>query len=433
MKLFGTGVLLRIALWLFALVVLVAATVLMLHGGEWIFGAIGFVCVVIVVVQIINLVKSYAHKAAFMFNAIENHDFTFRFAQNIGSKDERYFNASLNRIKELITATEKQIAERERYYESIINRASIGILVFDPQSAIVYKTNTRANELLGLSAISHIKQLEKLGADIPQRLMQATEKWSSKISFFNEATQITLSVTCSKIPLRGREMTVVALSDIRQQLDETMNESWMRFSRVLTHEIMNSLTPIISLSEELRKTTDREVVDRGLEIISTTGCGLVGFVENYRRLTRLPPPVLSRFDLSQLILRTAHLMEREIDTTQLNHKLEVVADQEMITQVVTNLMRNAIEATGSDNRIFVSTSFDTLGRATAEFGNEGPPIDPQTAENIFIPFFTTKKGGSGIGLSLARQIMHLNSGTISHTTRNIDGVSTTIFTIQFYQ
>jgi signal transduction histidine kinase len=219
-------------------------------------------------------------------------------------------------------------------------------------------------------------------------------------------------------------MCIYALNDINSELDDKEIESWIRLTRVLTHEIMNSITPITSLSEtllSLHKNANKDIRN-GLEVISSTGKGLIDFVESYRKFTHLPTPQPSLF-------YAAGLAERIKQLTQCNntfsgtpiiisiepHDLIIHADEKLITQVMLNLVKNAMQSIGNaaDGLIQIKGYCNPDESVSLEIMDNGPGISPEMADHIFIPFFTTKEGGSGIGLSISRQIMRLHGGTLT--------------------
>ena len=216
----------------------------------------------------------------------------------------------------------------------------------------------------------------------------------------------------------------LTLNDINIELDEKEIDSWIRLTRVLTHEIMNSVTPITSLSDTLLSMVEDkdEEISHGLQTISTTGKGLLAFVESYRKFTRIPTPEPSLFYLKAFIERMVELARHQnpCDHITFHTKIDPAdlilhADENLISQVVINLLKNAIQAIGDqpDGQIDILVYCNETEEVLIEIKNNGPVIPPEIAEHIFIPFFTTKEGGSGIGLSISRQIMRLSGGSLT--------------------
>lgn len=423
-------ILYRFIIVLLVIIASVACGVWGLMEGQYLLGVISMVVVVLMVVMAIKLLNTTTRKAAFMFNAIENNDFTFQFAENIGSQHERHFNHALNRIKNLINQTKKAIRERDQYYEKILDKSTNGIVVIDPSSGVVYQANKAAIDMFGLVALTHINQLSIVGDGVARAMLEATPLRNSVINFYNETSKVSLSLRAASVEMNGLQLRIISMNDIGKELDREQTESWTKLSRVLTHEIMNSLSPITSLSAQLRTTTDPQTLHRGLEVIGRSSEGLIQFVENYRRLTRIPTPNLSSFSLCEMLEKQVELLDHPIDTSAIDGSITLVADESLISQVVVNLLKNAIRATEDGGKVWINGYSNSLG-PVIEVCNDGAPIDPLIRDNIFVPFFTTRPEGSGIGLSLSRQIMRLHNGTLTYSDKQIKNVQTTIFTLQF--
>ena len=254
--------------------------------------------------------------------------------------------------------------------------------------------------------------------------------------FSNERGTVNLSIRVSDIHVHQEHLRILALNDINNELDEKEVDSWIRLTRVLTHEIMNAVTPITSLSDTLLTlmneadasdpSASQEEIRNGLQTISSTGKGLLSFVENYRRFTRIPTPEPSLFYVKAFLQRMVDLARHQHAEAHVVYQLEVVpddlilyADESLVSQVVINLLKNAIQAiesggcTGTEGRICLRAYCNEAEAVLIEISNNGPAIPADIAEHIFIPFFTTKEGGSGIGLSISRQIMRLSGGSIT--------------------
>lgn len=223
--------------------------------------------------------------------------------------------------------------------------------------------------------------------------------------------------------IRRERMKIISINDIDRQLDEKELESWIRLTRVLTHEIMNAITPITSLSDTLLQLhgDKDDDIHRGLEVIQTTSRGLIAFVESYRRFTRIPQPDFKLLYVKKLLEQQVALGTEITPNEKIQIAIDVEpddlmiqADENQISQVILNLIKNAVAALGgrSDGWIRIKARYDQEKNVTIEVANNGAPIPPEVAEQIFVPFFTTKTDGSGIGLSISRQIMRLHHGSI---------------------
>lgn len=425
------GILTRLIIALLLLILCAVGATISILSEMYLICAISALGSVLAFMMVVGTVSLNTRKASFMFNAIENNDFTFQFSENVRSRNDQMFNRSLNRIKDIMQQTRDSIAQREKYYENILNHSANGIVVIDPDSGIVFQINRAAEEMLGVGALSHVNQLSVISSEIPLALIQIAEGENRSVEFYNETSKVCLTLSASMVWLNERQLKIIAMSDIGGQIENVQTESWVRLSRVLTHEIMNSLAPITSLSEQLRTTQDRATLDRGLEIIGTTGRGLIEFVDTYRRLTRVANPVLVTFSLTELLDKQVELLDAPIDLSKARSGIMVTADENLMSQVLTNLLKNAVEATQDSGSVWVNTTIDNRGKTIIEICNSGTPIADEIRENIFVPFFTTKAKGSGIGLSLSRQIMRLHNGTLTHATQTRSGVQVTVFTMHF--
>ena len=356
------------------------------------------------------LFRRNAQKVAFMFDAIDNSDYAFKYATKGQSSNDKLVSESLNRITQILFQAKAEIIQKEKYYELIMSQVNTGIIVEDDKGNI-YQTNNEALRLLGLSVFTHVRQLGRIDEKLESLLTHIRAGERHQISFVNERGTVHLSIRVSEMTLQEKHVRIIAINDINSELDDKEIESWIRLTRVLTHEIMNSVTPITSLSDtllSLPKNTDKEIRD-GLEVISSTGKSLIAFVESYRKFTHIPAPQPSLFYVSKFAERLARLARHHYDYPNITIQVEVepddlivYADENLITQVVLNLLKNAMQAIGAerpDGRILFRAYCDPREAVIMEVTNNGPLIPPEEAEHIFIPFFTTKEGGSGIGLS----------------------------------
>ena len=366
-------------------------------------------------------------KVAFLLDAIENDDPAVRFYEHSLDKDNSSVNMMLNRIARILYNVKQETAQREKYYELILDFVETGIVVLNSKGA-VYQKNKKATQLLGMDVFTHTKQLSRISDELKKVMEEALPGDKSQVQVSTERGTINLALRVSGINIKEEELRIIALSDINRELDEREIDSWIRLTRVLTHEIMNSLTPVTSLSETLLQLpgAENEEMRQGLETIHTTGKGLINFVMSYRKLTRLPSPEPSLFYVRPFLERMIKLACHQhpcphisISLHEAKDDLIVFADENLIAQVVTNLLKNAIQAIGDtpDGLITLRAYCDEQESVHIEIANNGPVIDPEAAEQIFIPFFTTKEEGSGIGLSLSKQIcigVQLNSSLIRY-------------------
>ena len=344
-----------------------------------------------------------AGKVAFLFNALDNGDYTFRFAEDGKSVGEGNVNATLNRVKDILSHARDEQKEREKYFELILDSVDTAIIVLDGERGIVLRYNKAAQRMARRNVITHIDQVKDM--------------------------MKSLSVRETRTELRGRQVRILAMSDIKGELADKEIDSWVKLTRVLTHEIMNTVTPIVSLSDTLMKHADGELKD-GLKVINSTGGELVRFVENYRKFTHVPTPQPTLFYVGPFLERMAGLAKPQLKagcTVEVSVEpddLIVYADEGLISRVVSNLIKNAAEAIGEGRHVWLKASTDDGDTVNIDVVDDGPLIPNDVAAHIFIPFFTTKKDGSGIGLSISRQIMRASNGFISLITDRERGLTT---------
>ena len=366
--------------------------------------------VAVMVLGYVHLYLSYRRnisKVAFMFDAIDASDFTFSFSTQGVSGSDAMLNKSLNRIKQILVNARDEAVEREKYYEQIMDAAGTGLLVVD-EAGHILQHNVAATRLLHRSVLTHMEQVGQLFADG------------------------SLSVRETYTTLRNKRVRIVAFSDINGELANREVDSWIKLIRVLTHEIMNTITPITSLSQSLLQQAKGEQRE-GLEVINKTGTELMAFVENYRRFTHVPQPQPRLFYAKSFLERMATLADADgrVGVSVKPVDLLVYADEGLMGRVVTNLLKNAKEAVacaqdeegGGDGSAQRNGSPQRDGKGWIEaytgdddsvvidICDDAALIAPDVAQQVFVPFFTTKQGGSGIGLPLSRQIMRVRGGT----------------------
>lgn len=339
--------------------------------------------------------RSTVGKVAFLFNAIDNGDYNFRFAEGDKVTGDRVLNRSLNRVKGILTHARDEQMEREKYFELILDSVDTGIIVVEESRGVVLRYNHAAQKLLKREVITHVDQIKE-----------------SMKSFSSRETNTVL---------KGRRVRIVAFSDIKGELANQEIDSWVKLIRVLTHEIMNTVTPIVSLSDTLLRQSEGEQRE-GLSVINRTGKDLVKFVENYRRFTHVPTPQPTLFYVEPFLERMSRLVGQILKdgctvAVDVQPKdLIVYADEGLISRVVSNLLKNAAEAVPAGGHIGLKAYTGENDTVVIDVVDDGPMIPDEVASHIFVPFFTTKKDGSGIGLSISRQIMRVSNGFISLVT-----------------
>ena len=383
------------------------------------------VIIVVLIVAVVGYVRLYRHyrrnikKVSFLFDAIDNGDFSFYFPTEKGNKEDKILHQSLNRIKLFLQHTREEQMEREKYYEQILNAVDTGIMVVDSHDNIM-QHNQAALRLLDTDVLTHINQVK------------------GKLKDEHLAKHETQAM------LKDKHVRIIALSDVSHELSNQEVDSWIKLIRVLTHEIMNTITPVTSLSETLLKelgseelyaakssSAEQAKLKQGLETIHKTGTELLAFVNNYRRFTHVPQPQPALFYVEPFLERMAMLCNHEVEIDVTPKDLLAYADESLISHVVTNLLKNAVEAfnglqseptTKASIRLHAYTNEQEA--IIIDVSNNAGLIPDDIAYHIFIPFFTTKPEGSGIGLSLSRQIMRVSGGSLSLHQDKAQGITT---------
>lgn len=384
------------------------------------------IIIVLLLVAVVGYIRLYRHyrrnikKVTFLFDAIDNGDFSFNFPTEKRFKEDNILHQSLNRIKLFLQHTREEQMDREKYYEQILNAVDTGILVVDGHDNIL-QHNQAALRLLDTDVLTHMNQVKE------------------KLKDEHLAKHETQAM------LKDKHVRIIALSDVSHELSNQEVDSWIKLIRVLTHEIMNTITPVTSLSETLltRVTEDKDL-KQGLETIHKTGTELLAFVNNYRRFTHVPQPQPALFYVEPFLERMALLCNHEVEISVSPKDLLTYADESLLSHVVTNLLKNAVEAfkekeredkqecrsadlqSAASKKAFIRLQAYANAQESIiiDVSNNAGLIPEDVATHIFIPFFTTKPEGSGIGLSLSRQIMRVSGGSLSLLQDKAQGITT---------
>lgn len=386
-------------------------------------------------VSLINYTNHTNRKIAYFFDAIKNEDFTLRFPEKLSLKSLEELNHSLNMLNTMIQDIHIKKQIQEQYYQEIIRQSDIGIMTINKKGHILF-ANKKIEELLSYRPLNHIKQLNQVDPDLYELFSKLMPFERKLVQLSNEREKKQLALKSTALALNKEELLLVVAQDIHQELDEKETDSWVRLIRVLTHEIMNTITPITSISESILKyyKSENEPVSlqdfnkdhikntvRGLEVIKEQGGDLMLFVESYRSFLNLPPPDKALVPAQKIMNKVKVLLEQEskngritIETIINPEEIELFIDEKQISQVLVNLGKNAAQSLGEQENglIKITTATNSKGVKYIEVWDNGPGISPELIDEIFVPFFTTKKSGTGIGLSLSRQIMHLHGGNL---------------------
>ncbi|MCU0288364.1 MAG: ATP-binding protein [Acidobacteria bacterium] len=424
--------------------------------------ATAFLILLIIIYQIVSLIH-YVEKTTQLLSrfllAIKYDDFSQNFSsKGLGPSFDQLIGL-FNDVSQKTRQTRFEKEEQYHYLETILHHVGIGLMTFREDGEIDL-VNTAARRLLKITRLKNIKSLNIISETLVDTLftLKAGEKALVKI----ENGEMELAIRAAEFYLKGRKFTLVSLQNIQGELEEKETEAWQTLIRVLTHEIMNSMTPITSMAAtvidllnttynidrpDANKVIDIETIndiENALKTIQKRSQGLIEFVNTYRNLTLIPKPNFKIFALEGLFNRVEQLMTQTFKENQIQmswsvkpQTLELTADPGLIEHVLINLLLNAVEAfkeiTANQNKphkphIELTGELDEIGRVLIRVMDNGPGIVAEAQNKVFIPFFTTKKKGSGIGLSISRQVMKLHKGNIMlHSIPD----EKTVFTLKF--
>jgi two-component system nitrogen regulation sensor histidine kinase NtrY len=386
-------------------------------------------------------------------NSIQYSDFSQSFTSNGRGTSFEELGRAFSDVMDDFRAARAEKEENYRYLQTVMQHVGIGLLSFE-RDGTVSLVNNAAKRLLRVSRLQNVKGLERFSPVLVDVLlaMRSGEKALVKVVDNDELLQ--LAVYATEFKMRDALYTLVSIHDIQSELEEKEIEAWQKLTRVLTHEIMNSITPIASLASTINELlVDFDEVPRGdgaasatetigdvrsaVRTIEKRSQSLLSFVHAYRSLTRIPKPDFRIFAVRELFEGVSLLMRPQLEERGVGFRsviepetMDLTADQELVEQVLINLVKNAMEAVegrpGAEVRL--SARIDERGRPIIQVMDNGPGIVEEAMDKLFIPFFTTKKEGSGIGLSLSRQIMRQHGGTLSVIS---EPDQFTLFTLRF--
>lgn len=369
-------------------------------------------------------------KVDYMLDALDDGETNFRFGR--GHLLNRGLNRTLNRLRDIFDKETKYIRETERYYGRMLDNVSTGVIVSEVKTGRVAYSNRMARSLLGLSSVNALRQLINISPEVYEAFLSVEDGQNKRVSFYSESSQHRIVLSSSSDSINGKDVKIIVFNDMSSTLEEAESDSWNRLIRVLTHEIMNTVSPIASLSEALKDVKGEEL-KAGLETISSSSRSLIRFVESYRNLTRVAAPVKKAFYVRDLAAKVIELNDSFLKEhgasasfTEKQSDILLYADEGQISQILINLMKNAVQA--GAKHISITADIDEKDCTTVDVGNDGPPISPESQAQIFVPFFTTKQEGTGIGLSLSRQIMRQHGGNLRLLRSDENG---TVFSLVF--
>jgi len=401
---------------------------------------------VIVVVNLTRYLNTTNRKLSFFLESVENEDSTLQFPTSESNQPIKELYESLNKVNKQIQQVKIESRQQEQYFQTLLEQVATGIITFDKNGFILH-ANHATRKMLGVNVLTHVNQLERVNASLFQAIKSIKPFEQKHVSITGEKGTVELSLKATSFKAKESELILLSLQDIRNELDEKELDAWMKLIRVLMHEIMNSIAPITSLSESLcnyytidgRLVVPEEVDEatirttvKGLTVIREQGNGLMQFVESYRKLSGLPKPekkvfrIEDLFDRIKILYASLDGIEKIEFVVKLNSPaMELFADENLVAQVLVNLLKNAIQATEKtlSGKIQLVAGMNSNQLPEIRVTDNGPGIPTGIIDQIFVPFFTTRENGSGIGLSLSRQIMQLHGGTLQ--VNSIPGKETT--------
>lgn len=438
----------RILLIMISVVVLLS----MIGNSEYIVASV--VLGLLIILQVFGLVRYVERtnrKLSVFFDSIRHSDFSSSFSDQGLGKSFDDLNHAFN---EVITEFQKTRAAKEEhfnYLQTVVQHVTIGIIVFkkDGRISMINNAFKRMFRNSNLRLISDVEKIDKTLAELLQNIKAGD---SQLVKVFHENELLQLSIKATEFRMQGEDFVLVSLQNIHTELEAKEMDSWQKLIRVLTHEIMNSITPIVSLSStvkgllideesiQLRQDIDEDDVESAksaLNTIERRSQSLLNFVQVYRNLTRIPKPNFRYFPVKELFDNVEQLLMPKIKERNIDCQCKIVppglmltADPDLIEQVLINLVINSIHAVqdAKNPKILILATAEIMNKVNISVSDNGYGIKPDNLEQIFVPFFTSKKEGSGIGLSLSREIMRLHKGNITVKSKpNIE----TRFTLHF--
>ncbi len=410
-----------------------------------------FMAIAVLTTNLISFLNTTNKKIKYFFEAVKNDDSNLSFPVQEKNKTVREIYKSMNGVNQQIQKLKIENRNQEQYFSILIEHLAIGIITFNNKGFILH-SNSFAKKLLEVDILTHLKQIERIDEKLYHTINSIKPFERRLVPINSQGGEVQLSLKATSFRTRDDELVILSIQDIKNELDEKEVESWMKLIRVLMHEIMNSITPITSLSESLsniystsgkpvspEQVTSKAIATtlQGLNVIKSQGRGLMSFVESYRKLTRIPEPDKQLFKAADLLNRLKVLYNSQDKSGKIDLSfslkdpdLEIFADQNLISQVLINLVRNALEAIENipGGRILISAGTDRELRPEICVIDNGPGIPEENLDEIFVPFFTTRKNGSGIGLSISKQIMRVHGGNLK--VRSVPGKET-VFCLTF--
>ncbi len=393
-------------------------------------------------VQLVNYINRMNQKITFFFDSVFNDDLSMRNTAKTGNPVEDRLNRYLNRMNNWLRDVKEKSVQQEQYLVALLNQIGTGVISVNDDGFVIHANNA-ARTMLEMEQITHLRQLETKHHELYNRLQNGVSPFDEVIKVDKKGNGKSFLLKATRLKHSSKPLMLYTLQDISPQLSDQELESWVKLIRVLTHEIMNALAPLTSLSETLtekltkgeenKKVTDLsqqelDITIRGLSVIQSQGEGLMSFVKSYRKFTGITKPVKKTMELISFLQNTILLLDEKdisIKTNFPKEQLEITADEGLLRQVLINVLSNAMDAVkGIENPEIIVGAYKKSNQTMITVTDNGCGMSPEVRDQIFIPFFTTKEDGNGIGLSLSRQIIHRHGGSMS--VESTEGKGTTV-------
>ncbi|MFA9389987.1 MAG: PAS domain-containing sensor histidine kinase [Prolixibacteraceae bacterium] len=387
----------------------------------------------ILCIELVRFLNKTNQQIAFFIQSIKNEDTTLRFPLRTGNSILDELHKSLNELNIILQETKVKGQIKEQYFSEIIQNIGTGILVLN-ERGFISDVNPATMELLGVQTLTHLKQLDRVDPGFAAALWKMRNKQKQMLILKKKSEQVQIVTRCTVINLKEEEVRLITMQDIRGELERKEIDSWIKLIRVMSHEIMNSLAPVTSIAQSLKRIwreklpgtlfqndDDIESTINGLDVIAERGEALKRFVQSYRILTHVPQPncrlisvhafvdslniLLSPLKEDSKVVVKFHYPEKDFN---------IKIDEQLLIQVIINLVKNSVEAIGhsAKGQVDIKVEKPTNGEVKFEIMDNGPGIPNEVLDQIFVPFFTTKEGGTGVGLSHSRQIIRAHGGSI---------------------
>ena len=403
-----------------------------------------FLAEILLIISLIRYIEKFKSNLLIFLESINQEDFSVSFPKANSGKTDSRFSFLLSAITKKFQSLRAEKESRSFFLQTVLEQVSVALIGYNSKKEIKL-INAAAKKLLGRPYIKDLAGIKKVNEDLYDEMINIDSRERVLVKFERKGELMQVSLSATELKINNEYLKVVSLNDIKSELDEKEIEAWHKLIRILNHEVMNSMIPLSTLTNvnktilqsvhdqfELASNDEADLVKgheqiadviEGMEIIENRSKGIVDFVKSVKSLTNISKPNFIKISINKLLNRVYTLMNPEFEKTQVElilrlpaNEVSTVADLELIEQVLINLLKNALEALREDKRTLMKKvnlgARSADGLTTISVGDNGPGISSEQVENIFIPFYTTKKEGSGIGLALSRQILRMHKGSL---------------------